>query len=57
MFDCEYSNCDEEMLSNAELRDMITYEVEVQLGTQESAAFFGFKGKDNIRFNVPAESL
>ena len=57
MFDCEYSNCDEEMLSNAELRDMITYEVELQLGTQESAAFFGFKGKDNIRFNVPAESL
>ena len=57
VFDCEYSDGDEKMLSNAELRDMITYEVELQLGTQESAAFFGFKGKDNIRFNVPAESL
>ena len=57
VFDCEYSDCDEEMLSNAELRDMITYEVEVQLGTQENAAVFGFKGQDNIRFNVSAESL
>ena len=43
VFDCEYSDCDEEMLSNAELRDMITYEVEVQLGTKESAAFFWFQ--------------
>ena len=53
VFDCEYSDCDEEMLSNAELRDMVSYEVEVQ----ENAAFFGFQGQDKIRFNVSVESL
>ena len=57
VFDCEYSDCYEDMLSNAELRDMVTYEVEVQLGNKEYAAFFGFQGKDRILFNVPAESL
>ena len=57
VFDCEYTDCDEAMLSNEELRNMITYEVEVELSDKESAVFFGFKGKDNIRFNVSAESL
>ena len=57
VFDCEYFDCEEEEFSNAELRDMISYEVEVQLGNLENAAFFGFQGQDKIRFHVSAESL
>ena len=57
VFDCEYPDCDEDAMSKAELRDQVTYEVEVLPGNKDCAAFFGFKGKDRIRFNVPAEML
>ena len=57
VFDCEYSDCDEDTLSKAELRDLVTYEAEVPLGNKECAALFCFQGKDRIRFNVPAETL
>ena len=57
VFDCEYSDFDEEELSHAELREFISYEVEVQLADVKDAVFFGFQGKDSVRFNVSAESL
>ena len=57
VFDCEYPDIDEDSVSKAELREMVTYEIEVLLRAKEYAAFFGFKGRDKIRFRVPAESL
>ena len=48
---------DDEDLSEDEVRRQMKYEVEVSIADADTRRFFGFKARDDVHFDVAAESL